>query len=335
MSPRPLRGVNLGGWLVVEKWITASLFAGTTAIDQYTLVRSPDGPARLRRHYESFIVEKDFIWLKQHNINAVRVPVGFWALSDEPPLMNVRKQLDWLFVMAQKYDIAVLLCMHAAPGSQNGRDHSGKVGNVEWYRAHNKAKTLHALSSVAERYSNHPNLWGVELLNEPQVINPWQYIQLLCWSRRASRQLQRHFEGLRVIYSDAFMPLLWTGRVPGVLDVHHYQSFSRADKRLTVPQHVLKVAKVATKIAKWQRQQPVIIGEWSLGLDGVSLQGAPRGENEEQFGTAQLRAYSGAAGWFFWNYKTEQSGGWNYRHLVERGVLSLPSSSDSDLTLRG
>lgn len=29
-----LRGVNLGGWLVLEKWITPSLFAGLRATDE-------------------------------------------------------------------------------------------------------------------------------------------------------------------------------------------------------------------------------------------------------------------------------------------------------------
>lgn len=29
-----LQGVNLGGWLVLEKWMTPSLFDGTTAADE-------------------------------------------------------------------------------------------------------------------------------------------------------------------------------------------------------------------------------------------------------------------------------------------------------------
>ena len=31
-----LRGVNLGGWLVLEKWMTASLFDGLEATDETT-----------------------------------------------------------------------------------------------------------------------------------------------------------------------------------------------------------------------------------------------------------------------------------------------------------
>jgi len=322
MKPSPLRGVNLGGWLVVEKWMTPSLFAGTTAHDQYSLVRSPGSATRLQAHYETFITEEDFMWLKKHSINAVRVPIGFWALIDEPPLTNVRERLDWLFAMAKKYDIAVLLCLHAARGSQNGSGHSGRAGEVEWYKPRKRRAARQTLLQVAERYSHHPNLWGIELLNEPRVKNFRQYCRLLCWSRRSVRQLRRQFPRLRVVYSDAFAPDKWSGKLSGVMDVHHYQTFSGVDKQLTIAGHLQKVADMTAKIAEWQRRQPVIIGEWSLGLDDLSLKGTPRGEVEKQFGAAQLRAYSAAAGWFFWNYKTEQADGWNYRHLIEADILS-------------
>ena len=31
-----LRGVNLGGWLVLEKWMTPSVFEGLDAVDETT-----------------------------------------------------------------------------------------------------------------------------------------------------------------------------------------------------------------------------------------------------------------------------------------------------------
>ena len=34
------RGVNLGGWLALEKWITPSLYAGVQAEDEYTLCQT-------------------------------------------------------------------------------------------------------------------------------------------------------------------------------------------------------------------------------------------------------------------------------------------------------
>ena len=33
----PVKGVNLGGWLVLEKWMAPQIFEGTTAEDEYYL----------------------------------------------------------------------------------------------------------------------------------------------------------------------------------------------------------------------------------------------------------------------------------------------------------
>lgn len=34
-----IKGVNLGNWLVLEKWMNPALFEGTTAEDEYYLPR--------------------------------------------------------------------------------------------------------------------------------------------------------------------------------------------------------------------------------------------------------------------------------------------------------
>lgn len=45
-----VKGVNLGNWLVLEKWMSPSLFEGTTAEDEYYL------PTQLSREvYEARI----------------------------------------------------------------------------------------------------------------------------------------------------------------------------------------------------------------------------------------------------------------------------------------
>jgi glucan 1,3-beta-glucosidase len=50
--PARLRGVNLGGWLVLEKWMAPSLFAGLDATDETTwcVELGRDATARLRAH---------------------------------------------------------------------------------------------------------------------------------------------------------------------------------------------------------------------------------------------------------------------------------------------
>ena len=88
-SPHPahLRGVNLGGWLLLEKWMTPSLFAGLEATDETTWCAElgHQAPARLRAHWESFITREDFAWLAGVGVNAVRIPVGHWIFGPPYP----------------------------------------------------------------------------------------------------------------------------------------------------------------------------------------------------------------------------------------------------------
>ena len=53
-----IKGVNLGNWLVLEKWMNPALFEGTTAEDEYYLPRqlSPEVyEARIKIHRSEYI----------------------------------------------------------------------------------------------------------------------------------------------------------------------------------------------------------------------------------------------------------------------------------------
>ena len=88
-----LCGVNLGVWLVLEKWMTPSLFEGTNAVDEYTFVRTPGAAKKIKTHRDAFITEADFSWLHEHGIEAIRIPVGFWVLEEHAPLVSPQSTL--------------------------------------------------------------------------------------------------------------------------------------------------------------------------------------------------------------------------------------------------
>ena len=87
-----LRGVNLGSWLVLEKWMVPDVFRGTKAPDEYSLCLALGSQAkdRLNRHRETFITAADFRWIKDCGLNTVRLPVGYWALRRRNHTWNVR-----------------------------------------------------------------------------------------------------------------------------------------------------------------------------------------------------------------------------------------------------
>lgn len=62
-----IKGVNLGNWLVLEKWMSPALFEGTTAEDEYYLPTqlSPEAyEARIKIHRSEYITERDFVTIK-------------------------------------------------------------------------------------------------------------------------------------------------------------------------------------------------------------------------------------------------------------------------------
>jgi len=121
-----IRGVNIGSWLVLEKWITPSVFSGLpeNINDEYKLVSHLGKDAakqRLVKHWDTWFTEADVITLKNAGINFFRIPIGYWALdikAGEPWVSGswdyVIKACGW----AKKHGIQVMIDLHGAPGSQ-------------------------------------------------------------------------------------------------------------------------------------------------------------------------------------------------------------------------
>lgn len=324
------KGVNLGGWLILEKWMTPSLFEGLAASDEYGFCteRGNEAQARLKTHRDTFITSADLEWIAAHGLNAVRLPVPYWCIDAEPPYHDCIVYVDWLMEEAPRYGLSVLLDLHAAPGSQNGWDHSGRVGTVGWTDNQNMQKTRNMLSFLADRYAHADALIGIELLNEP---HPTMDQKLLTrFYEDAYDVLHAQYPDLLIIMSDAFRPKKWgktfLSRVDNVaLDMHLYQAFDAADKKLDIHKHIKKAKyEWADLIADVQGKIPAIIGEWSLGLDNKTFRGMDdfaRDKAMQAYAQAQLSSFGQSLGWFFWSYKTENMAGWSYRDAVARGWL--------------
>lgn len=119
-SAEKVRGVNLGGWLVLEPWITPSLFdeAGDEAVDEYTLTEvlgAEEAAARLSEHWNTFITEEDFALIAEAGLNYVRIPVGYWAaapLDGEPYVSGQLEHLDNAVAWARAHNLKVIVDLH-------------------------------------------------------------------------------------------------------------------------------------------------------------------------------------------------------------------------------
>ncbi|DAZ97649.1 TPA: hypothetical protein N0F65_003967 [Lagenidium giganteum] len=150
---KQVRGANLGGWLVLEPWITPTLFyqfLGTqehygdlapnkTAMDSYTFCTAlgkEEANRQLRIHWANWVTEDDIKEMAEAGVNSLRVPVGDWMFTPYEPYIGCTdgavEELDRVADLAQKYGIDLLIDIHGLIGSQNGFDNSGKTSAVKW-----------------------------------------------------------------------------------------------------------------------------------------------------------------------------------------------------------
>lgn len=177
-----IKGVNLGNWLVLEKWMSPALFEGTDAQDEYDLPRQLPREvyeARIQIHRAEYISEGDFVRIKAMGMNTVRIPVPFFIFGDVAPYIGCIKELDKAFSWAKRYGLKILIDLHTVPGGQNGFDNGGISGVCKW--AQNKEGvdfTLRVLEKLAERYGTHESLFGIQPINEPISEALWNVMRV-------------------------------------------------------------------------------------------------------------------------------------------------------------
>ncbi|BEI86816.1 hypothetical protein CcaverHIS002_0701620 [Cutaneotrichosporon cavernicola] len=198
-------GVNLGGWLNTEPFIVPGLYerystgpAGTT-VDEYTLSinMGTDLEKAMTEHYDTFITERDFMEITAAGLNWIRLPIAHWAIYKDPSEPYLER-VSWTYVLkalgwARKYGIRVNLDLHTAPGSQNGWNHSGKIGAINWMKGAmglaNAQRTLETIRTIAQFIStdewkdvvpmfcllNEPNGASIDQANAKRTVGTFTY----------------------------------------------------------------------------------------------------------------------------------------------------------------
>lgn len=162
------RGTSLGGFLVLEPWLTPSLFyqfLGLTskwgngakdhiAIDSLTFCKAlgpEEANRQLRIHWRTWVTEDQIKNLAAIGVETLRIPVADWMFEPYEPFIGCWDgsidELNRVLDLCWKYNLTALLDLHALRGSQvgcltflccflfapqNGLDNSGDTGRYEW-----------------------------------------------------------------------------------------------------------------------------------------------------------------------------------------------------------
>lgn len=286
----PVRGMNLGGWLSIEPFITPSLFNGYNShdnvVDEYTLSQklgASNAKTTLEKHYSSWVNEQTFADIQAAGFDHVRIPFSYWAVityDGDPYVANV----SWRYLLrgiewARQYGLRINLDLHGAPGSQNGWNHSGRQGLIGWLNGTdgqlNGDRTISIHKQISTfftqpRYKNIVTMYG--LVNEPRMVE-LDTNTVLTWTQKAIDAVRgNNFTGV-IVFGDGFMGLdNWQGKLQNndnlLLDVHQYVIFN-------VEQIVLNHHdKINFACGGWTQQAlrsqnkatgfgPTLCGEWS------------------------------------------------------------------------
>ncbi|PRP74050.1 putative glucan 1,3-beta-glucosidase [Planoprotostelium fungivorum] len=344
------KGANLGSWFVLEQWMSGGPWSaggcdpnstpGSYLLEQ-CLKNKGKRQSVMNNHWNTFITENDFKQMSAAGINFVRLPVGWWHIYDDyggaqnvqpyvsptdyqtGGLAYITKAFDW----AAKYGIGVLLCMHAAPGSQGGTDNSSPPdtsGSHYWDQyPNNQAATVDSITKYVKKYNGHAAYWGVALLNEPRGN-----VQVLKAYYLSAYAAVRKMTNKPVVLNPIISPFQygtegdWTSFMQGGqytnvwYDLHYYSCFGGDPDQNNSGGAIGYINwDRKNQIAAFKAAQPgkkMLIGEWA----GANHFGD---DNVVGFVNAQMNVYGTADGWTFWSW-AGSGGGWNFRDMLGKGI---------------
>ncbi|WWC67849.1 uncharacterized protein I206_101766 [Kwoniella pini CBS 10737] len=177
----PMRGVNIGGWLVLEPWITPSLFQDKPdwVVDEWTygvyMNYQNDTMSEIRKHWNTWFQYAELKDIAAVGLNTIRIQIGFWSIipleNGEPYLVGAYDYLKLAVTWATNLGLKVMIDLHGAPGSQNSWDNSGIRGIREFFNNEtNISRTLNAISILTLEFTKNEYLntvIAIEILNEP------------------------------------------------------------------------------------------------------------------------------------------------------------------------
>ncbi|CAK4082769.1 unnamed protein product [Aphanomyces euteiches] len=357
-------GVNIGGWLVAENWMTwdSPLWnnVSSTALGEYQAMQAlgrTQGQVQFKNHWDTWITELDIKLIAAAGFNMVRVPVGYWIISCSNYQQNVAKQcngyaqggLPYLDKLIRewglKYNVAVLISVHGAPGSQNGADHSGSIdGGSHWSSSYDYIQATRTFVKVlAARYKSDDAFLGIGLLNEPGGTTSQSTMEQYYYDV--------YYDVRTVVGSDCIlvtMPLLWNQNRGSGPAMEYFASYMKNVWHEWHPYLIWghegeSEADLLVSAAAWKQQMqgwqghPLFLGEWSFVTAGA---------NNFQTDASANTLYNALfdmvdcaqGGWALWSWHIAGNNPWNrwnvkgmtgaYDHTNNFGWNDLPNASE-------
>lgn len=275
-------------------------------MDSYSLCEAlgpTNGNALMRAHWDSWFTEDHAKGLADREVTMVRLPIGDWTHRPYGPYVGcmdgaadkIKEVLD----IFAKYNIKVLLDVHAMKGSQNGFDNSGVSNRTTWkdenhfehwktafgewmgvwgknsYDSFNYDNIQWGIDNVdllVKNWGTHPAVAAIQPLNEPWWSSD-KYI-LYDFYRRIRYNMKKSAPHLKFVFHDSFHgdASYWNELFPDndmenvVMDTHFYQAWWGAQ---SIDSYCEGYTNSNTHLN--DIKYDVWVGEWSLATDVCAM----------------------------------------------------------------
>jgi len=165
-KPVHLKGVNFGGWLMMEAYFMYSPNLPQKIFEKEFARQCGEKALRelIGSFRDNFITEADVKQVASWGMNCIRLPFHYKVAEDPKAVSYLDQAIGW----ARKHKVYLILDMHAAYGAQNSDWHSDSLnGKAElWTKKSNRQKTYALWEKLADRYKDETIIAGYDILNE-------------------------------------------------------------------------------------------------------------------------------------------------------------------------
>lgn len=307
-----LRGVNLGGWLMMEGYILHGRNIPAHQVKQeFARVNGRKELENFKYLYrQNFITYQDILRIKKMGANCLRAPFNYRLIQQD----NGWDYLDRLISWCKRAKLYCILDLHAAPGAQNPDWHSDSSGEVLlWEKKRFQEECFSLWRQIAGHYKDEPAIAGYDVLNEAVVKNP----QDLCrFYQRVVKEI-RKVDKNHIIFLEANLwgqQLKPLGKPKGeniAYSIHFYQPINftfNFQRQLRYPGYIegkywdkRKVYRMLSEYHKLKQkwQVPIYVGEFGINFRAPKYYGELRYLRDVLDCFRKFNFH-----WTYWTYKT-------------------------------
>ena len=337
-----LRGINIGGWLLLDSSLDSKLLNAAEAANQWAFDSSSGTTTKLESHWASYFQEADVKLLKSYGLNALKIPIGYWAYdnSGTPYHKGADAYLEKAIGWASKAGMKVWIDVST-------------IGNIpEISRDRALAHSLAILETLATKYGSAKyanTVTGLQIFPCPIAMPNQGGSAHEDFTKQAFDTIRAAAEnsGLQVIMPDAaaspedWAPLASSlSPIKGIFSVAESMSelSCKCEQAMTQAQHIEAACQRGYSMAGVNDLSiSVYAGEFSPATNATM---DVEGWTDEvvadvrKYVEAQLQVFETyTSGYFFWSWADEgedvESMGWGFKAGVEKGYIPVPLDDKS------